>query len=215
MGLNSKRMNHLYVLTLFALFCSLGYALLQVNIECYGFANVTNVTGSQAKNVTLPGPIKIAFLVPTFTHAAYQNNSFYNFYRKYYTILSHDTKLNPDLEWLINKKIPHGPINSYNDPPGAYKYVPYSEFLAKLVESANEVLPTANVTMLNDEDIEAGKLFNSNGNNAFDILIYFMKNMRHKTLTIVLRNLLQTEELLSLLNLTYLLWRSNIIKEMI
>ena len=49
--------------------------------------------------------------------------------------------------------------------------MPYSEFLAKLVESANEILPTANVTMLNDEDIEAGKLFNSNGNNAFDILI--------------------------------------------
>ena len=59
---------------------------------------------------------------------------------------------------MINKKVPHGPINVFNDAPGANKYVPYSEFLAKLVKSANEILPMANVTMLDDEDIESGKL---------------------------------------------------------
>src|SRR6476661_536056 len=61
-----------------------------------------------------PPPLKLAFLNPTFTYAAYQNNSFYNFYSKYYSLAGPHTNITTDLDLIKDKKVPHAPFYLYD-----------------------------------------------------------------------------------------------------
>ena len=79
-----------------------------------------------------PIHLRLAFLNPTFTYGVYQNNSFYNFYTKYYPIAKPSSIITLDLNLINNKKIPNAPFYFYNQaadgPPG----IPYSGFIHKL-----------------------------------------------------------------------------------
>jgi hypothetical protein len=59
---------------------------------------------------------RVALVEPTFTYAAYQNGSFYNFYTKYSNLLWDDDRsivlITTDLDLLKDRPIPHGPFHS-------------------------------------------------------------------------------------------------------
>ena len=61
---------------------------------------------------------RIGFLVPSFTYAAYNDNSFYDFYHKYKDTEG-DVNVTTDLALLRDNEIPEGPFMVYNAKPGA------------------------------------------------------------------------------------------------
>ena len=135
----------------------------RVEHSAYGFAEPGFIPRD-------PIHLRLAFLNPTFTYGAYQNNSFYNFYTKYYPIAKPSSIITLDLNLINNKKIPSAPFYFYNQaadgPPG----IPYSGFIHKLADTVAHLAPKSNITFINDQDIEFGKLFYSDGRNAFDVI---------------------------------------------
>ena len=80
-------------------------------------ANITNLVEGQYR---LKPVGKVALIEPTFTYAAYQNGSFYNFYAKYSNLLWDDDRsiisITTDLGLLKDRPIPHGPFPFYKHP---------------------------------------------------------------------------------------------------
>jgi hypothetical protein len=113
---------------------------------------------------------RIAFVEPTFTYAAYQNNSFYNFYTKYNPITPVGASVTADLQLIKNVTIPHGPIILHNDKPGTKPGIPYYLYAENLKERIRHVFPAISIINLRDEDIDGGKIFAPNGTNLFDVL---------------------------------------------
>ncbi len=116
---------------------------------------------------------KLALIENTFTYAAYQNGSFYNFYdlyspemfdRAYYGV---NTTITDNLYLLKNKPVPHGPFPFYLHPE--YTDIPYINY-AYLIE---DLIQKHNQSMVNltDADVDQGKIFLEDGRNAYDILI--------------------------------------------
>jgi hypothetical protein len=113
---------------------------------------------------------KIAFVEPTFTYAAYQSGSFYDFYKKYNYVLDTDNKtITTDLGLLKNKHIPHGPFPYFEHPQ--YLDIPYIDYFKVLQDHVKRVDPF--VTNLTDVDVHEGKIFQANGSNAYDVLFLF------------------------------------------
>jgi hypothetical protein len=121
---------------------------------------------------------RIAFVEPTFTYAAYRNGSFYNFYKKYtLTALQAAKKhqqaeltITADLNLLKNRPIPHGPFPYYSAPK-AGSYTPYIVYFKILLQHVKQYSPF--VTNITDVDVDQGKIFRTDGRNAFDILFLF------------------------------------------
>jgi glucose/arabinose dehydrogenase len=113
----------------------------------------------------------IAFIQPTFTYAAYQKGSFYDFYQKYQPITAVANKtITTDLDMLKNKPIPHGPFQYFNDPKD-HQSIPYINYFKVLQDHVKRVDPF--VTNLTDVDVHKGKIFQANGSNAYDVLFLF------------------------------------------
>lgn len=113
----------------------------------------------------------IAFIEPTFTYAAYQKGSFYDFYDKYQRLTDAVNKtIKTDLDMLKNKPIPHGPFQYFNDPKG-YLSIPYIDYFKVLQAHVKLVNPF--ITKLTDVDVHEGKIFQANGSNAYDVLFMF------------------------------------------
>jgi len=122
---------------------------------------------------------RIAFVEPTFTYAAYRNGSFYNFYSKYnrLTDQSDPDVMSPalftiktDLNLLQNRPIPHGPFPYYAYPtqPPAIPYINYFKILSQQVKTRDPF-----VTNITDVDVHEGKIFRTDGSNAYDVLFMF------------------------------------------
>jgi mannuronan 5-epimerase len=114
---------------------------------------------------------RIAFVEPAFTYAAYQNGSFYNFYKK------HSGKNTPagqtvstDLNLLRNRPIPHGPFPYYAHPTQKPD-IPYIDYFNLLLQHVKKNSPF--VRNLTDVDVHEGKIFQSDGRNAYDVLFLF------------------------------------------
>ncbi len=116
---------------------------------------------------------KIALIENTFTYAAYQNGSFYNFYELYSQKMFDraykglNTTITDNLYLLKDKPIPHGPFPfylhpEYNDIP----YISYAHLIGNLVQKNNQ-----SMVNLTDADVDQGKIFHEDGGNAYDILI--------------------------------------------
>ncbi len=115
---------------------------------------------------------KIALIENTFTYAAYQNGSFYNFYELYCQKMFDraykglNTTITDNLYLLKDKPIPHGPFPfylhpEYNDIP----YISYAHLIGNLVQKNNQ-------SMVNLTDADGGsRSFHEDGGNAYDILI--------------------------------------------
>jgi hypothetical protein len=121
---------------------------------------------------------RIAFVEPTFTYAAYKNGSFYNFYKKYtLTGLSAAKKnlqvgqtVTTDLNLLKNRPIPHGPFRYYATPT-APPYIPYKAYFKLVLQHVKKYNPY--VTNITDVDVHQGKIFQTDGRNAYDVLFLF------------------------------------------
>jgi len=118
-----------------------------------------------------PPRLRIGFINPTFTYAAYQNNSFYNFYSKYYSLAGPHTNITTDLSLIRDKKVPHEFFLLYDQKPGQPPGIPHKHLLDRLVDTVAFLAPTSNLTFINDQELHAGKIFYPNGSNSLDLLI--------------------------------------------
>ncbi len=97
----------------------------------------------------------IALIKPTFTAAAY-DNAFYFFYPKYVNTLK-GTNVTTDLNLLSNQV--------------ANRTMTSAFAMLDLLQNIHWVTPDSNVTVLADEDADAGNIFLQNGSNAYDVVI--------------------------------------------
>ncbi|HEU4447602.1 MAG TPA: hypothetical protein VFR94_23210, partial [Nitrososphaeraceae archaeon] len=122
-------------------------------------------------------PLRIAFVKPSFTFAAYQLNGFYNFYGKASDQAERTTNVTTDLN-LLRVRIPDGPYLYYKDDPFDSPRIPsqlqYYNTLMELVEdkasSQNLDIDIADIT---DKEVHEGSIFDSAGNNVYDVLFLF------------------------------------------
>jgi N,N-dimethylformamidase beta subunit-like protein/copper-binding protein NosD len=142
-------------------------------------ARATDSAGTQSSSdvtIYFPSHIhdkRIAFIEPTFTYAAYQTGSFYNFYEKYSPLLGkleNGSKIKRDLNLLENRPIPHGLFQYYNDPKTELS-IPYRDYFEFLLQHLRKNSPF--VTNLTDVDVHEGKIFRNDGSNAYDVLFMF------------------------------------------
>jgi hypothetical protein len=135
--------------------------------------HANEVYKSVAKSQKEPRSYRIGFVEPTFTYAAYQNNSFYNFYSKYQQVKP-GANITSDIYLLKDRRIPLGPYILYNDKPGDKPSIQYASYFMNLLERVKEALPEALVDNITDVDVHGGRIFNSaSGSNAYDILFLF------------------------------------------
>jgi hypothetical protein len=122
-------------------------------------------------------PLRVAFVKPSFTFAAYQLNGFYNFYGKAPDQAEGTTNVTTDLN-LLRVRIPDGPYLYYKDDPFDSPRIPsqlqYYNTLMELVEdkasSQNLAIDIADIT---DKEVHEGGIFDSAGNNVYDVLFLF------------------------------------------
>jgi hypothetical protein len=134
-----------------------------------------SVVGKLTLNRTTEYNKKIAFVEPTFTYAAYQNSSFYNFYYKYFPRLEQrppGSIISNDLYLLKDRPIPHGPF-PYFAHPSSTPDIPYKFYFDTLLQHVKKYDP--NITNLTDVDVDQGKIFQTKNNstNAYDVLFLF------------------------------------------
>ena len=122
-------------------------------------------------------PLRVAFVKPSFTFAAYQLNGFYNFYDKDYDQAEGTTNVTTDLN-MLTVRVPDGPYLHYKDDPFDSPRIPsqqqYYDTLKELVEekasSQNLDIDIADIT---DKEVHEGIIFDSAGNNVYDVLFVF------------------------------------------
>ena len=132
--------------------------------------NITRLVDSQYP-LKLVG--KAALIEPTFTYAAYQNGSFYNFYKKYSHLLWDDdrniTSITTDLDLLKDRPIPHGPFPFYLHPE--YNDIPYIDYFNVLLQHIKKNFDF--ISKITDVEVHEGNIFQNNGKNAYDVLFLF------------------------------------------
>ena len=117
---------------------------------------------------------KVALIRPSFTWAAYNFDSFYNFYAKYspaqYAAKGANVTITENTHLLKDRPIPEGAFTYYLD---VYEepYIPYINF----INLASDLYKEHNIIAANltDVDVHQGKIFNANGTNAYDVLFLF------------------------------------------
>src|ERR687886_520691 len=113
----------------------------------------SNIGGILNKN------INIALVAPTFTAAAYDDNSFYTFY-KLYANTPIGTNVTSNLNLLSHNISNHDMLRA-------------SLVMLKLVDDLKLINPNSHITVLTDADVDNGSLFNNsnNNNNIYDVAI--------------------------------------------
>jgi hypothetical protein len=122
-------------------------------------------------------PLRVAFVKPSFTYAAYQLNGFYNFYEKSRDLPDGPANVTTDLN-LLTVRVPDETYLNYKDDPFDSPRIPlqqnYYDTLKDLVEekadSQNIAIDIADIT---DKEVHEGSIFDSAGNNAYDVLFLF------------------------------------------
>jgi hypothetical protein len=159
-------------LTLFSLFVFSSILLSSVPIKYVDAVdnNISKVDTELGQKIQSSDK-KIGFIEPTFTYAAYNNNSFYNFYAKYSPQIQFSPNLTiySDLNLLKNKSVPHERFWYFSDPSSPT--IPYKEYFDLLLDHVKKF--DHNVTNLTDADVHHGKIFQSNGKNLYDVLFLF------------------------------------------
>ncbi|MFL6494076.1 MAG: hypothetical protein ACJ70N_04660, partial [Nitrososphaera sp.] len=122
-------------------------------------------------------PLRIAFVKPSFTFAAYQLNGFYNFYDKAYDQAERTANVTTDLN-LLTVRVPDGPYLSYKDDPLDRPRIPsqqnYYDTLRELLEEkASSQDLEIDIVDITDKEVHEGSIFDNVGNNAYDVLFLF------------------------------------------
>jgi hypothetical protein len=104
---------------------------------------------------------KIAFVNNTFTNAAY-NHAFYDFYNKYDAVVE-NVEIRTDLNNLTGTP---PDLHTAND---AHLY----DWISILKDRAQGLLRNSTMSIIKDEDIHNGKIFDPSGNasNSYDVLV--------------------------------------------
>jgi hypothetical protein len=103
---------------------------------------------------------KIGFVLPTFTMAAYAENAFYTFFKKYAHVKENEF-VTSDIGSLSSILLNSEESFNHNKAFGLHKLTDYTSFL----------LPNADLTYLADQDIHNGFIFAQDNSNFYDILI--------------------------------------------
>jgi hypothetical protein len=135
-------------------------------------------SSSHAPTSTEESPLRVAFVKPSFTYAAYSLDGFYTFYDKYSDETDETTNVTTDLN-MLTVEVPDETYIYYKDDPSDPPTVPvqqeYYDTLRGLVEQRSS--PQGNVTIdiadITDKEVHEGKIFDSSGNNAYDVLFLF------------------------------------------
>jgi aspartate carbamoyltransferase regulatory subunit len=101
--------------------------------------------------------VNIALIAPTFTAAAYDDNSFYTFY-KLYSNTPAGTNITSNLN-LLSRTITDRDILSA------------SVVMLELVDNLKLISPNSHITILTDADVDNGSLFSNNNNNIYDVAV--------------------------------------------
>ena len=122
-------------------------------------------------------PLRVAFVKPSFTYAAYQLNGFYNFYQKARDLPDGITNVTTDLN-LLTVRVPEETYLTYRDDPSDTPRIPSQQnYYEKLRELAEQKANSQNLDMdiadITDKEVHEGDIFDSDGNNAYDILFLF------------------------------------------
>ena len=123
-------------------------------------------------------PLRIAFVKPSFTYAAYQLNGFYNFYDKAHDQAERTTKnVTTDLN-LLTVRVPDRTYLNYKDHPFDSPRIPsqqqYYDTLRELVEEkASSENLHIHIADISDAEVHEGSIFDSAGNNVYDVLFLF------------------------------------------
>lgn len=143
---------------------------------------------------TEESPLRVAFVKPSFTYAAYSLDGFYTFYDKYSDETDETTNVTTDLN-MLTVEVPDETYIYYkddsSDPPTVPVQQEYYDTLRGLVEqrssSQNEIVSTEDdegggngdddlpiqIADITDKEVHEGKIFDSAGNNAYDVLFLF------------------------------------------
>jgi hypothetical protein len=113
--------------------------------------NNNNNNNSSSDDDIFNKEIKIALVAPTFTAAAYDDNSFYTFYKLYINTLP-GTNVTSNLNLLSRSITNHDVLRA-------------SLVMLKLVDNLKLINPNSHITILTDADIDNGSLFNNRNNN--------------------------------------------------
>jgi hypothetical protein len=124
------------------------------------------------------GPLRVAFVKPSFTYAAYQQNGFYDFYSEATENLPEGTtNVTTDLD-MLTVEVPDETYTHYNDDPSEGPEIPpqqdYYDILMELVEDGASSLDLdIEIEDISDKEVHHGEIFDSAGNNAYDVLFLF------------------------------------------
>jgi hypothetical protein len=153
-------------------------------------------SSSHAPTSTEESPLRVAFVKPSFTYAAYSLDGFYTFYDKHSDETDETTNVTTDLN-MLTVEVPDETYIHYkddsSDPPTVPAQQEYYDTLRGLVEqrssssSQNETisikddkgggngddLPPIQIADITDKEVHEGKIFDSAGNNAYDVLFLF------------------------------------------
>jgi hypothetical protein len=100
--------------------------------------------------------INIAFILPIFTWAAYQN-AFYNFYQMYQESIKPGVNITHNLNLLSNNVI--------------MRYLTADNETRYLTKHLSLLFPSFHVSILTDADADIGSIFFTNGTNKYDTLV--------------------------------------------
>jgi hypothetical protein len=142
--------------------------VLSINRTFYTYANTKSksqlINLENNNNTSLAGSIfskdiNIALIAPTFTAAAYDDNSFYTFYNLY-SNTSVATNVTSNLNLLSRKITNHDTLRA-------------SLVMLKLVDNLKLIDPPSHITILTDAEVDKGSLFNNKNhdNNIYDLAI--------------------------------------------
>jgi hypothetical protein len=114
------------------------------------------VTGGTNQRLPLNQVETIAIVCPTFTTAAY-HNSFYKFY-ELYRFVQPPTNITTNLSLLKSSVTSNTTISAFHS-------------MTDLAAKIKTFIPNAKLTILTDQDVDRGAIFNRNGSDAYDIVV--------------------------------------------
>jgi hypothetical protein len=145
---------------------------------------------------TEESPLRVAFVKPSFTYAAYQLNGFYNFYNKYSHVTDETTNVTTDLD-LLTVEVPDETYIYYKDDPDTQTIPSQQNYYDTLKERVEQKASSQNdsggngddgddgdegndddnlaidIADITDKEVHEGKIFDSAGNNVYDVLFLF------------------------------------------
>ncbi len=132
----------------------------------------SNRAGAHPLSNNTSTPIKIAFVRPSFTYAAYTLGAFYDFYKKYETVPP-GTNITTDLN-MLTVKVPAPGQQLLNfgqrlgDVPDGFPEKEYMDKLLNFVKSQVPNSSSSNVKVddITDKEVNDGLIFNNNNNSS-------------------------------------------------